>query len=415
MGAFLERWGVRHRLSSAYHPQSNGRAEAAVKSAKRMMRDNTKPNGDLDHDKIVRAFLAHRNTPTDSTGISPAHVIFGRQLPDGFKFTADLDKYNDTRVHPAWRETWRLREAANRQRFFCQQQTTNARARPRGPLHVGARVLVQNRHDRTWDRSGRVTAVLPNNAYYVSLDGSRRVTQRTRAHIKPIAIFPLHAGDASCGRPPLATNDAPIITRPEVEPVPVAADPPFRPETPPLEPADAPTTIADDVKVQVERLVDRAPTRPSSASPVARRREHSRLPASVSQPTPRPPISSRFAPAVEDVAPKRRRGRPRKTPAPMPVAESVHRVAESVPDTAPDRAPSVRPSSASADPSWQPRIALRRVDAPVVRPEARPGKPAVNDGRREDQPEVARPSAMTRSGRISRPPLFYGLGGDVAD
>ena len=31
---FLNRWGIRHRLSSAYHPQSNGRAELAVKIAK---------------------------------------------------------------------------------------------------------------------------------------------------------------------------------------------------------------------------------------------------------------------------------------------------------------------------------------------------------------------------------------------
>merc|ERR1711872_713857 len=270
MGAFLERWGVRHRLSSAYHPQSNGRAGAAVKSAKRMMRDNTRANGDLDHDKIVRAFLAHGNTPTDSTGLSPAHIIFGRQLPDGFKFTADLDKFSNSRVHPAWRETWRLREAANRQRFFCQQRTTNARARPRGPLHVGMRVLVQNRHDRTWDRSGRITAVLPNNAYYVLLDGSRRVTQRTRAHIKPIAIFPLHAGDVFSGRPlPGASSDAPVVAQPRVLQVPVAANPPVAPEMPPLEPADAPTIAGDIPEVKIERLVvDCAPTRPSSSSPV---------------------------------------------------------------------------------------------------------------------------------------------------
>ena len=56
-----------------------------------MMRNNTKANGDLDHDNIVPAFLAHRNTPTDSTGLSPARVIFGPQLPDGFKSTADID------------------------------------------------------------------------------------------------------------------------------------------------------------------------------------------------------------------------------------------------------------------------------------------------------------------------------------
>ena len=261
-----------------------------------------------------------------------------------------------------------------------------------------------------------MTAILPNNAYYVSLDGSRRVTQRTRAHIKPIAIFPLHAGDVFSGRPlPGASSDAPVVARPDVAPVPVAADPPVNPETPPLEPADAPTIAGDIPEVKIERLVDCAPTRPSSSSPVARRRGYPRLPASVSQPTPRPPISSRFAPPVEDVAPKRRRGRPRKTPAPKPVAESVHRIDESAQDSASERAPPVRPSSTSADPSWQPRIALRRIDDDVVRPETRPSEPADDDGHHPDQPEVARPGAVTRSGRISRPPLWFGLGGDVVD
>merc|ERR1711911_543383 len=266
------------------------------------------------------AFLAHRNTPTDSTGLSPAHIIFGRQLPDGFKFTADLDKFNDDRVHPAWRETWRLREAANCQRFFCQQRTTNARACPRGPLHVGARVLVQNRHDRTWDRSGRVTAVLPNNAYYVSLDGSRRVTQRTRAHIKPIATFPLHVDDVCCVRPlPGASGDAPVVAQPRAFPVRVAADPPVEEETPAVEPAHAPSFPDDTVKV--ERIVDGTPHRPASSSPISGRRDRLRLLATVSQPTQRTPVAPRFAPPVDDVAPKRRRGRPRKNPAPARIAE----------------------------------------------------------------------------------------------
>ena len=113
-----------------------------------------------------------------------------------------------------------------------------------------------------------MTAVLPNNAYYVSLDGSRRVTQRTRAHIKPIAIFPLHAGDVYSGRPlPGASSDAPVVARPDVVPVPVAADPPVGPETPPLEPAHAPE-VANDVPIKIERNVDGAPTRSSSSSPV---------------------------------------------------------------------------------------------------------------------------------------------------
>jgi len=38
---FLNKWGVVMRISSAQYAQSNGRAEAAVKSAKRLLRANT--------------------------------------------------------------------------------------------------------------------------------------------------------------------------------------------------------------------------------------------------------------------------------------------------------------------------------------------------------------------------------------
>ena len=119
-----------------------------------------------------------------------------------------------------------LTQAANRQRFFFQQQSTNACAQPRGPLQVRTRVLVQNRHGRLWDRSGRITAVLPHNSYYVSLDGSRRVTQRTRAHIKPISLFPIRAEDVCIGRQPLsvATEALRPGTQPGVVPVPVATE-----------------------------------------------------------------------------------------------------------------------------------------------------------------------------------------------
>ena len=40
---FLKQWDVRHRISSAYFPQSNGRAEVAVKAAKRLLRMNVRP------------------------------------------------------------------------------------------------------------------------------------------------------------------------------------------------------------------------------------------------------------------------------------------------------------------------------------------------------------------------------------
>ena len=53
---FLQSWGTDyHKVSSARNPHSNLRAETAVKTAKRMLTDNTKNDGSPDWDKISRA------------------------------------------------------------------------------------------------------------------------------------------------------------------------------------------------------------------------------------------------------------------------------------------------------------------------------------------------------------------------
>lgn len=57
-------WGISQRVSSAYYPQSNGRAEAAVKHMKQILTTNISPSGSLDTDEVAKALLLHRNTPT---------------------------------------------------------------------------------------------------------------------------------------------------------------------------------------------------------------------------------------------------------------------------------------------------------------------------------------------------------------
>ena len=75
--------GITSRQSSAYYPQSNGRAEAAVKSMKRCLDGNTDArNGGLDNEKVARAIMAHRNTPCQVTGVSPAEMLYGYRLRD---------------------------------------------------------------------------------------------------------------------------------------------------------------------------------------------------------------------------------------------------------------------------------------------------------------------------------------------
>ena len=87
---FLRLWGVRHRVSSVSFPQSNGRAEVAVKTAKRLLLSNTGPTGSLDHDRFLRAMLQLRNTRDPDCNLSPAQIIFGRPLRDLFSFVNRL-------------------------------------------------------------------------------------------------------------------------------------------------------------------------------------------------------------------------------------------------------------------------------------------------------------------------------------
>ena len=81
---FLSRWGVHNRSSAAYNPQSNGRAEVAVKKAKRLLKACIGPGGTLNNDQFMRGMLQLRNTPDPACKLSPAQVLFGRPLRDTF-------------------------------------------------------------------------------------------------------------------------------------------------------------------------------------------------------------------------------------------------------------------------------------------------------------------------------------------
>ena len=71
---FTTEWGIQHNLSSPYHSQSNGKAEAAVKTIKGMMKKCLQENSNQ-----YLALLELRNTPRQDTA-SPAQIMYGRTL-----------------------------------------------------------------------------------------------------------------------------------------------------------------------------------------------------------------------------------------------------------------------------------------------------------------------------------------------
>ena len=82
MTTWLNKWKVNTRRSSPYYHQSNGRAEAGVKSLKRLLNGNLGTKGTLSTDIVAHALLQYRNTALRGINTSPAELALGRTLRD---------------------------------------------------------------------------------------------------------------------------------------------------------------------------------------------------------------------------------------------------------------------------------------------------------------------------------------------
>ena len=175
---FLKRWSINWRLSSAHYAQSNGRAEAAVKSAKRILTHNITDSGNLDTEAATQAMLLHRNTPAQGTNVAPAVMLYGKILKDHLP----SDQRN---IRREWREI-----AESREKALSRRLVTPSHRSELAQLEVGEVVQVQNQcgnAPKKWNNTGQVVEVLPNRQYRVMMDGSRHLSLRNRKFLKPIS------------------------------------------------------------------------------------------------------------------------------------------------------------------------------------------------------------------------------------
>lgn len=177
--AFLDRWGVRHVVTSPHYPQSNGHAESAVKSVKHLIM-KVAPTGNIDCEDFDRGLLELRNTPTH-TGRSPAQVLYGHPLRSCVP------------AHPeSFKKKWQAsteacdRRAAKRAQDAEDRYNQHARSLPQ--LKIGDQVRVQDPVSLRWDKVGTVMGIGRSRDYHVKLP-SGRVWWRNRRFLRPV-YFP---------------------------------------------------------------------------------------------------------------------------------------------------------------------------------------------------------------------------------
>ena len=229
-------------MSSAYHQKSNLRAETAVKSAKRIVMENTKLDGSPMQDRIQRAVMQHRNTPDTEFGLSPSQLLFGRPIRDFLPI-----RPGQFSPHEVWVDCREKREVAFRTRLMRGVERWSEHSRDLPPLEPGTKVLIQNQYGagktaKRWDKSGLVIESLGFNKYRVRIDGSGRITDRNRQFLKKFTpVTPTSPGpspichDSSSSPSPRIDNEMPVASDPipryqQVAPdqgeVPVPSSPP---------------------------------------------------------------------------------------------------------------------------------------------------------------------------------------------
>lgn len=181
---FAQEWDFEHQTSSPHHPQSNGKAESAVKTAKTLLKKNK--------DDQFLALLNLRNTPNHS-GTSPAHAFFGRRTRTLIPTTPNLLTQNS-------KEDYRLKLQNKQDKV---EELFNKRAKDLKALTEGDRVMLKPfglSKSKKW-ASGIVTKRLTNRSYEVKSEGA--IYRRNRIHLRlapqsdtePVT-YPQHAAPA---------------------------------------------------------------------------------------------------------------------------------------------------------------------------------------------------------------------------
>ena len=158
---------ILHEVSSPYHPQSNGHAEQAVKSAKHLLEKL-----DANMRKFKEHLFAWRNTPR-SDGFSPNDLFFGRRL----RSTLPAVRPPMSTTDPSSTRTDRREK---------QKSAFDAHTRALPPLSPGDCVVIRDPASHAWVGEGTVVqARRPDGlSYDLKMKGDGSLTTRNRKWLR---------------------------------------------------------------------------------------------------------------------------------------------------------------------------------------------------------------------------------------
>ena len=180
---FCRRWQVTHQRSTPHYPQSNGLAEAAVKTIKQLLYKTAK-DGDLDLDSFQRGLLELRNTP-GLDGRSPAQILYGRPI-------SSFVMANHRAFLPSYQVEADKADLARSVALEKSRNHYDQSAHRLSNIPIGSTVDVQDHRTGLWKSTGIVVAIGRNRDYIVKLP-SGRAYWRNRRFLRPyVPSVPCH-------------------------------------------------------------------------------------------------------------------------------------------------------------------------------------------------------------------------------
>ena len=175
--SFVGEWGIQHKTSSPGYPRSNGKAEAAVKAAKNMMRKAIKDNQDQ-----YLALLELRNTPIQSYGQSPVQLFFQRRTRTLIPTTK---KMLEPKI-PCKSYIKKRQESRNK----AVKQHYDKTAKDLITIKTGNKVMMYPIDGGKLWEAGTVEDKIDDRSYQVRADRNDNLYRRNRIHLRPVLDQP---------------------------------------------------------------------------------------------------------------------------------------------------------------------------------------------------------------------------------